>query len=195
MVTIESMLKGRLGYAPTPMEPPPSETKDNVVQFSLTEGCNHNSCTYCTMYKDGRVVYSVKSEQEYYDHVRQVLAYLRRYPSALNQIDRIFIGAGNALSADFDTLFFASQYSLQAVLQATGRLPRRVAVYGNTKDILKQGEENLHMLYCGGTCGNCSIQRLGGRRGLEVVYWGLESGSDKVLKIAGKGYDSNEAYP
>jgi len=194
----EQKLAGQYGYPVAPMNPPPAEKSPNVVQFSLTQGCSHGRCTFCTMYRRDGQEFKMKSLPEFKSHVDQVLAYLKKHPGELRQIDRIFLGAGNALHADVDLLLQASQYALKAVKLAVpgNPIPRRLAVYGNTKDILEK-DRDMRLLRCGGTCGwmggKCSIDSLGEKRGVDVVYWGIESGSDKVLKIAGKGYTQDQA--
>jgi hypothetical protein len=180
---------GRFGYSTRAMNPPPAEKKRNVIQFSLTEGCSHSACTFCDMYGDKG--YKVKSIKSFKEHVDAVINSLM--PSELFGINRIFIGAGNALSVDTDKLMEATQYTLFQIKQATGGLSNRLAIYGNTKDIIKQGYLGLKKIRCGGTCGTrCSISTLGDRRGVEVVYWGMESGNSEVLQMAGKGYNSGD---
>lgn len=178
---------GQFGYSPNPMSPPPAETKSNVIQFSLTEGCSHSACTFCDMYQNK---YHVKTLPEFTQHVSNVINSMSR--SEIRGIDRIFVGAGNALSVETNKLIEATQYALLAIKNATGRVPRRLAVYGNTKDILEKDFADLHKLRCGGTCGDCSTNRLGERRGVDVIYWGIESGNSGVLKMAGKGYNQKD---
>jgi len=183
--------RGQLGYAPTPMNPPPSEFGPNVLQFSLTEGCPHNTCTFCEMYR--RTPFREKTLEEFEGHVDEVWGQLRQQPEKGRGINRIFIGAGNALAANTQKLLEASRYALIATKKATGVIPRRAAIYGNTEAIVEKGRYDLNVLYCGGTCDACSVDFVGDRVGIDVVYWGLESGSTEVLRLAGKGYDSYEA--
>lgn len=169
------------------MNPPPSETGANVIQFNLTEGCNHGVCTFCEMYGQGR--FRVKEIDDYKEHVDLVVRYLAK-TGTISKIGRVFLGAGNALCVDTKTLLYTTQYTLKKLKDYSGIIPRRLAIYGNTHDILNQGRDGLSELRCGGTCSTgCSIRTLGDRRGVEVVYWGLESGDSQVLKIAGKGCD------
>ena len=129
------------------------------------------------------------------DHVDQTINHLKSKPKLLKEIDRIFIGAGNALSADTMTLTLATQYALLELYKAKKlEVPRRLALYGNTNDILMHGGDGMKMLNCGGLCGmGCSPMVFGEKRGVDVVYWGIESGNDRVLKVAGKGYNANDA--
>ncbi|MFA5070970.1 MAG: radical SAM protein [Candidatus Pacearchaeota archaeon] len=181
---------GKFGYSLNPMSPPPAETKSNVIQFSLTEGCSHSACTFCDMYE--KKGYKVKTLHEFMHHVDDVIDSLSS--SELRGIDRIFVGAGNALSVETNELMRATQYALLKVKKATREIPRRLAVYGNTKDILNKGEDALEKLRCGGTCGKCSTDVLGERRGVDVIYWGIESGNSDVLKMAGKGYEQKDIF-
>ncbi len=178
---------GRFGYSTKAMNPPPAETPSNVIQFSLTEGCSHHKCTFCDMY--GQQDYSIKTEKDFKEHVDLVISHLHQNEhSSLKEIDRLFIGGGNALSAPADLLNTAAQYALKKVYRATGHVPRRLTVYGNTNDILRKGDSDLHHLRCGGTCGDCSMGTFGEKRGVDLIYWGIESGNVDVLEMAGKGY-------
>jgi radical SAM superfamily enzyme YgiQ (UPF0313 family) len=189
---------GRLGYSTRAMNPPPAEKKRNVIQFELTEGCSHNSCTFCNMYNE--TPFRVKSIRAFKKHVDAVISSIPL--TRLFEIERIFIGSGNALSADTNLLLEATQYALLRTKKATGKIPKRLSIYGNTQDILKKGRSKLlnwlerselDKLNCGGVCNSCSVDHLGSKRGVDVLYWGVESGNSDVLKMAGKGYDKTEA--
>lgn len=146
------------------------------------------------MYRKDGSVFTVKTLDQFVDHVSRVTDYLKKHPRDLRQINRIFLGAGNALAVDTGLLLAASQYALQKVSEVTNnRVPNRLAIYGNTKDILDKGREAMRLLHCGGVCGACSIDRLGTRRGVDVIYWGVESGYDKILQLSGKGYTQSDA--
>lgn len=87
----------------------------------------------------------------------------------------------------------STQYALIKLKDKIGKNPRRLSVYGNTVDILKHGKYGLKEINCGGTCGSCSSDIFGTRLGVDVIYWGLESGNSEVLKITGKGYNYDKA--
>lgn len=176
-------LAGSFGYPLDAMNPPPAEKKPNVLALALTTGCSHALCTFCTMYERGH--YTEKSLPEFKAHVDQVAAWYESQQLVIP--NRIFIGAGNALHVDADKLLEATQYALLRLKQKLGEVPRRLAMYGNTQDVLAKGHEELFRLRCGGVCGACSIGKLGTRRGLEVLYWGAESANDSALKLGGKG--------
>ena len=169
-------LIGTMGYSDKPMIPPPCERGPNAVQFELTTGCSHGRCTFCDMY-GGVDNYREKSLAEFKEHVELVLRSIK--PET--RLEKIFIGGGNALTVDTEKLSAAIQYSAQSLV-GVGYRPRKISIYGNTLDILKHGNEGMGVL-----------KSKKNEFGLEMVYWGLESGNDEVLKIASKGYDSNQA--
>ena len=141
---------------------PPSEAESLIIQ--LTIGCARNTCTFCTMYK--RKQFRVRKTSE-------VLADLQwakeHYPYAF---DRVFLADGDAL--------IVKTRDLITVLDAVYRLfphVRRVTTYGAAKDVLQKTPEELQLLRS---------------HGLEMVYIGAESGSDKVLSDVAKGVTAAE---
>lgn len=170
-------LIGKMGYSDKHMVPPPSERGSNVVQFELTTGCSHGRCTFCDIY-DGPN-YNEKNLESFKKHVDSVMEFVSRK----NIVDRVFIGAGNALNVDNEKLVEAGNYICEA-FEKKCLVTHRLSVYGNTQDILKNGYEGMKNL--SGIMGYYDHPE-------KLVYWGLESGNDEVLKIAGKGYDSNQA--
>lgn len=190
-----TQLAGTLGFSKLNMLPPPAEERSNVIQFEFSTGCSHSKCTFCDMY-GSKKNYSQKDIQQIKNHIDLVTDHLiMNKPYNSKNIDRIFVGGGNALFLPTQTLLEGTQYALKAVRDMTGEIPRRLSMYGNTNDILKKRLKDLKLLNCGGTCSTgCSMREFNGKkRGLDVLYWGLESGNSEVLKIAGKGYDKEKA--
>jgi radical SAM superfamily enzyme YgiQ (UPF0313 family) len=178
-------------YQSCRMNAPLAEQTPNVVQFELTTGCSHNACTYCDLFKG--VKYSAKSERAFKEHAQKVMRELaHRGESA--QLERIFIGGGDALSVEFRELQSDIDTAIGAFKYYTGRVPRRITMYASVENILSQGIDGLNHLHCGGKCGNCSKGRWGERRGLELIYLGLETGSDRLLKEIGKGYTTSDMF-
>jgi len=174
-------------YRSRKMSAPPAEKRPHVMPFELTTGCSYNACNFCSMYRGED--HSIRSFGEYAGHVQFVWENLE--PSQIEGLTRIFIGSGNALCADTKTLNQVIQYSAKSFLERTGRIPRRIAMYGNTNDILSKNTRDLRILNCGSTCitYECSKYTFGRKVGLNLLYWGIESGSDDVLRFANKGYD------
>ncbi len=186
-----SRLKDAGFFAGDRMNPPPAERKPSVVPLELTSGCSYNGCGYCTMFRGER--FSCKPLLEFRRHVDDVFDFVRSSDGkeGLGKLERIFIGSGNALAVDTEQLRLSVQYAIGAFRKATGKLPRRVAVYGNTRDIAGKRYDALRTLECGGVCGNCSVGQFGEKKALKVVYWGIESGSSDVLDYANKGNSCN----
>jgi radical SAM superfamily enzyme YgiQ (UPF0313 family) len=176
----------------TSMTAPPAESMQHVMQFELTEGCSWGNCTFCDMPKGS---YKITTIEEYKRHVDEVWKAVKDK----RNIERLFIGSENALSAKTSLLQEAITYSIKSFKENTQRLPRRITIYGNTRDILQKGKgysngvTDLDYLNCGGTCdGECSKDKFGSKIGLGYVYWGIESGDDKTLKYINKGYDQED---
>ncbi len=130
---------------------PPSEAYSYLLQVTI--GCAHNSCTFCSMFKDKK--FRVRDIEE----VMEDIAMARQYYSAIR---RIFLCDGDALCL--------STGKLMVILNAlTETFPEceRIGIYGYPRDILKKSEEELVQLK---------------EAGLSIVYIGAESGSDEILK-------------
>lgn len=128
--------------------------------LQITNGCSYNKCTFCTMYRDPQKKFRVKPEAEILSEIEQCA----RYP-----VDRIFLADGDAMTLSFRRL--------QAVLQAIrNHMPdvRRVSAYCLPRNLKNKSVEEL-----------AELKNLG----LELVYVGIESGDDEVLKLVRKGED------
>lgn len=130
---------------------PPSEAKSLIIQ--LTIGCARNSCTFCSMYK--RKNFRIRQLSEVIEDLYWVKEH---YPY---HFDRVFLADGDALivkTADIVTV-------LEKIYELFPHV-RRVSTYGTAGDVLLKSHEEL-----------CQLRS----HGLEMVYMGAESGSDKVL--------------
>ncbi len=131
--------------------------------LQATIGCRHNACAFCDMYKEKR--FRVRTEKEIVEDLQMAAA-------AGYRPKRVFIADGDALSI--------GTQGLLRILQAIDAIfPQceRIGIYGTAQDILEKGEGQLRMLK---------------DAGLGIVYLGLESGSDKILKKMRKGVSSSE---
>ncbi len=130
---------------------PPSEANSLIIQ--LTIGCARNTCTFCSMYKNKQ--FRVRQLPE----VMKDLYWVKeRYPFSF---DRVFLADGDALIVKTPDLI--------AVLDKIYELfphVRRVSTYGAAGDVLMKSHEELCLLR---------------RHGLEMVYIGAETGSDRIL--------------
>lgn len=144
-----------------PLYRPPSEAKSLILQ--LTQGCSHNQCVFCYMYK-GKP-YQVKSHQQMLEHI----AWGRGMDPGAR---RIFLADGNCLALE-------TQLLLEILKELYQQFPllERVALYGGPRDILTKSKEELTALQ---------------KAGLHLVYLGVESGSAQVLKKMNKGVTPEE---
>jgi len=139
---------------------PPSERKPHALRLELTTGCDYNNCTYCTEYSGMKA--ATKSLAEFKEHVDRVAASIG---SEKARIRRLFLGSGNSLGVDTPLLLEALNYAGSVFS------PQRISLYGRTTSILKKSVAELKQLK---------------KAGLSLIYWGLESGSDEVLKYVRK---------
>lgn len=163
---------------------PPSERLDHVVRFELTTGCSWNGCTFCDGYKD--TLFGIKSLDEYKAHVDEAWRRIGKKSKLAKGLERVFIGGGDVLSADTELLREAIKYTAESFAKNTKlhwdetHLPKRIAVYGRTKNIISQGEKGLKRIAFNSIMDDSP-------KGLDLIYWGLESGSSNVLDYVNKG--------
>ncbi len=137
---------------------PPSEAYSLIVQ--ITYGCSHNTCAFCIMYKAKK--FSMRPMNEILEDLREAAV------SYGENVWRVFLADGDALIRKTDELVL--------ILDEINRLfpnKERVTSYASPASILTKTSQELRCLK---------------EHGLEMVYLGLESGSDKVLKLVNKGY-------
>lgn len=139
---------------------PPSERKPHALRLELTTGCDYNRCTFCAEYSGMTPV--TKSLAEFRNHIDRVTDSIG---SEKSRIQRLFIGSGNSLGVETELLLDALNYA-SAIFT-----PQRISLYGRTASILEKSVEELRKLK---------------EAGLSLIYWGLESGSDEVLKYVCK---------
>ena len=129
---------------------PPSEAYSLIVQVTI--GCAHNSCTFCSMFKDKQ--FRVRNVQE-------VLEDLRIARRTYKQVGKIFLADGDAL--------VLTNEKLMVILKEIEELfPEcdRVGIYGTPQDVNTKTLEEL---------------RERRDAGLGIIYIGAESGNDQVL--------------
>lgn len=135
----------------------------NSYILQITYGCSHNRCTFCGTYRDKP--FSVRPMAEIMQDIELARGMI---PGAR----RVFLADGDALVLSMDRLL--------SILEALGgSFPRleRVGIYANARDLLAKTADELAILR---------------RKGLGIVYLGLESGSDAVLQDVQKGATAGE---
>lgn len=126
--------------------------------LQVTVGCSHNKCTFCLMYKEKE--FCQKSLDEIKADIQEAV---HLYPNTR----RIFLADGDAVIIPTDSLLVI----LQLLYASFPRLTR-VTAYAGPKSILEKTDQELQKLR---------------EAGLKMVYLGLESGSEKILKKVKKG--------
>ena len=130
----------------------------------VTVGCSHNKCTYCNMYKSVR--FHIKTPEE-------ILAQIKAAASMGIPVRRVFLSDGDALVLPIKTL-------LDILQQLRDTFPKlqRVSAYAGPRAILLKKPEELVLLR---------------ENGLKLLYYGMETGDDKLLAKVKKGVNAQEA--
>lgn len=128
-----------------------------------TIGCSHNKCTFCSMYRGEQ--FKIRET----DEIIEDLILGRKY---YKNVKRVFL-------ADGDALVIKTEELVRILKQIQRIFPEceRVGIYGSPRSILLKTREELKLLE---------------KLGLRIVYLGLESGSDKILRDINKGVNSTE---
>ena len=135
----------------------------NSYILQITYGCSHNRCTFCGTYTDKP--FQVRPIQEVLED--NALAQ-SRFPDTRC----VFLADGNALVLHSESL----TRIMDALASGFPRL-RRVGIYANARDVLGKSDAELAALR---------------QQKLTIVYLGMESGSDEVLRRVHKGITAAE---
>ena len=129
----------------------------------VTIGCSHNKCTFCDMYKEKRFrVRKLEDVKADFDEARRMY----------RRVDRIFLADGDALMCRPEHMAEILRYIKKLFPEC-----ERVTCYASPSSIQIRTEEELRTLR---------------DKGLTLLYMGLESGCDDVLKLMRKGHTSAE---
>jgi radical SAM superfamily enzyme YgiQ (UPF0313 family) len=129
--------------------------------LQVTLGCPHNQCLFCGMYKMKK--YRVRDPEE-------VKADLRKARLAYRHVESIFLADGNTVAMNSHKLEEIIRYARRLFPEA-----RRISSYGGARFLRGKSPEALKRLR---------------EAGLDVIYLGLESGDDEILRRMRKGVDS-----
>ncbi len=140
----------------------PPSEADSLI-LQYTIGCSHNRCVFCPAYKEKR--FRVRSLAEMEQDLRGCLP-------DLAGTRRVFLADGDALSAPQQGL-----QDLFGLLRASFPRLQRIGMYANAESILEKTPEELARLRA---------------LGLGILYLGLESGDDELLRWMGKGVTAAE---
>jgi radical SAM superfamily enzyme YgiQ (UPF0313 family) len=133
----------------------------NSLIIQVTLGCPHNRCNFCAMYKMKK--YQVREPEE-------VKADLRKARLMYRHVGSIFLADGNTIAMNSEKLADIISY-------ARGLFPEveRVSSYGGARFLKGKPPQALRRVH---------------EAGLDIIYFGLESGDDEILTMMDKGVDS-----
>ncbi|MBE0484864.1 radical SAM protein [Marinobacter sp.] len=141
-----------------PVFRPPSEAKSLILP--VTNGCSWNNCTFCEMYTQPQKKFRARKP----DDVRRDIA---RAAEAFESVPRVFL-------ADGDAMVLPTRRLLEILAELKQAFPdlRRVSSYCLPRNLAKKTVEELAELR---------------DAGLGILYVGMESGDDEVLRRINKG--------
>ncbi|MDI6806232.1 MAG: radical SAM protein [Candidatus Aenigmarchaeota archaeon] len=161
---------------------PPSELRSYFLP--LTSGCSNNTCTFCNYYFKSKL--KIRDADEVKKEIDALALYKNYgiYSSSLGGLvfdwegkpywdeKRIFLQDGDALVYPYPKL-------KEVLRHLNEKLPNleRIAAYATPQDILRRSVDELKTLK---------------ELKLEILYTGLESGSDQVLQKVQKGVNTSQ---
>ncbi|MDH4215466.1 MAG: radical SAM protein [Gallionella sp.] len=133
-------------------------SEGNNLIIQATLGCSFNRCSFCAMYRSKRYL-----ERP----LDAVCADIRQAAAAWPEAQRVFL-------ADGDALALPTEHLLAILRELAETLPRlaRVSCYATPGNIVSKSAEELALLR---------------EHKLNLLYFGIESGSDLILKKITKG--------
>ena len=129
--------------------------------FQVTLGCSFNECSFCDMYRSKKY-----SERPWEEVKLEIDMMAKQMPNTT----RVFLADGDALNLD-------AEYMVKIVKYIYEKFPNleRISCYAMPMNLLKKTPEELKLMH---------------DAGLDMLYLGIESGSDIVLKKVTKGATS-----
>lgn len=141
---------------------PPFEASSLLLQ--VTAGCSHNSCSFCTMYRN--TPFHVESLEQIEKDLDEAKEY---YPHA----KRVFLENGDPFVLSAERLKKIAELIHQKLHQV-----ETIAMYASINNIKTKSDEDLKVLRA---------------LGINELNIGVESGLDEALLVMQKGYSSEEA--
>ena len=135
----------------------PPSEGDNLI-IQATLGCSFNQCGFCAMYRSKKYI-----ERP----LEAVFADIRQAAADWPDVQRVFLADGDALS-------LSTEHLLAILRELATALPRltRVSCYATPGNLQRKSAEELALLR---------------EYKLNLLYFGIESGSDLILKKITKG--------
>ena len=140
----------------------PPAEADNII-VQVTWGCSYNNCSFCSMYKTKK--YQARDLKSIFKDIDFLASY---YPESR----KVFLADGDALGLPTDILLEILAYLKQSFPKL-----KRVSTYASAQNLLHKSTQELELL---------SANKL------NLIYYGIETGSDIILKKITKGVSQSE---
>ncbi len=131
--------------------------------FQITLGCSWNRCLFCAMYKTKR--YKVRPWEEIEKDIIE-MAWLQPHAR------KIFLADGDVLSVD-------TEFLIRVLDLINEKFPQleRISSYAGPTNLMAKSLDELRAFH---------------ERGLDILYLGIETGNDELLKKICKGATGSE---
>jgi radical SAM superfamily enzyme YgiQ (UPF0313 family) len=133
----------------------------NSLIFQITLGCSFNKCSFCNMYRTKE--YSERPLEEIKKEI-EMMSQLQP------EVTRIFLADGDALNVATENIIKILNW-----IKGNFKNIERISCYSMPKNLLQKTDKELISLK---------------QAGLDMVYLGIESGNDIILKKVTKGATS-----
>jgi len=133
----------------------------NSLIFQVTLGCSFNECSFCDMYR------SKEYSERTWDQVKGEIDMMAKI---MPDTERVFLADGDAINLSTEYMVKILKYIREKFSSI-----ERISCYAMPMNLLKKTPEELQELH---------------NSGLDMLYLGIESGSDIVLKKVTKGATS-----
>ena len=140
----------------------PPAEANNII-IQATHGCSYNHCSFCSMYKSKH--FTIRELKDVYKEIDALSA---SYPHT----NRVFLADGDALCLETSHLLQLLSYLKKSFIKL-----KRVSVYATAQNILEKSDEELALLK----------DNL-----LNLVYFGIETGNEQLLKKITKGVTAEQ---
>jgi radical SAM superfamily enzyme YgiQ (UPF0313 family) len=133
----------------------------NSIIFQVTLGCSFNKCSFCNMYRTKDY-----SERPWEEIMSEIDIVSKSFP----QTERIFLADGDAINLSTEKLVKILEYIKEKFPNL-----KRISCYAMPKNLLQKTPAELTLL---------------NKKGLDMLYIGIETGNDILLKKITKGATS-----
>ncbi len=128
----------------------------NSIIIQVSLGCSFNKCSFCSMYETKS--FKVRDSNDIFEEIDILSAY--------DDTRRVFLADGDALACD-------TSFLVKVLKKLKSSFPKlqRVSAYASAYNLLDKSLDELKLLR---------------EYGLSLVYYGMESGNQELLKYINK---------